>query len=97
MTTTDAFKDNKLVIYVSDTDNRMSVPLDHATGNIANVLNFIMYAFMNSGMDWASIYHELSNFVHYKIEDIEFENGIKTKRMCQEMFRINDIEQDEEE
>lgn len=77
MTTTDAFKDKKLIIYINDSDNKMTIPLNNAKGNIGNVINFILYACMNSGMEWQDIYTELSNFIHHKVDDIEFEQGIK--------------------
>lgn len=90
MTTTDAFKDRNLVIYVTNTDNKMSIPLENAKGNIGNAINFLMYVFINSGMEWQDIYHELANFVHRKIDDIEFEQNLKPEKELINIFNKND-------
>lgn len=90
MTTTQAFKDKDLMIYVNS-DNKMSIPLEYAKGNIGNVMNFIIYIFMNSGMEWIDIYSELSSFVHHKIGDIEFDHNIKSNDTGKENLLKNTL------
>lgn len=77
MITTQAFKEKDLMIYVNS-DNKITIPLEYAKGNIGNAINFLIYVFMNSGMEWQDIYHELANFVHRKVDDIEFEHNIRS-------------------
>lgn len=54
--------------------NTFNLHLKYAKGNIGNILNFIIFALSNSGMQYDDIYHELANYVRHKIEDYHYAN-----------------------
>lgn len=66
METNDMFKENTITIAFSN--NEFKLPIKNIKGNIGNTLNFLMYAFTNSGFSTQEIIAELSAFMDGKLE-----------------------------